>query len=68
MLAGDQGLEKHELGDFAALTEKAAIGLAGNAGSERSGLAGEGLLAADVESLLQETESKKRKRRAVGMS
>ena len=61
-VAGEQeGMDQHEMTDFKDLTEKAAVGLAGRSGCPESGFGGQGLLAPDVQGLLDDV-SKKRKR------
>ncbi|CAE7825398.1 SHE10 [Symbiodinium sp. CCMP2456] len=61
MLAGDQGMEEHDLADFSAVLSKAKTSFAGN--GQSSALAGDGLLGPDVEELLQGVKAKMAKKR-----
>ena len=61
MLTGDKGMEDHDLTDFDAIMGKAKTSFAGSA--HGSALGGEGLLAPDVEELLQGVKAKLAKKR-----
>ena len=64
LMAGDQGLESHELSDFSALTEKAVASMAASQGAGESAMSGEGILGPDVEALLEGVNAKMKRRTA----
>ena len=62
LMAGDKGLESHELSDFGALTEKAVASIAASHGAGESAMSGDGILGPDVEALLEGVNAKMKRR------